>query len=223
MADQEDTGLLREIDEELRQDQLTAAAKTYGKYVIAAAVLLIAGIGGYKGWQTHERNNRMEATSSYLDATMLADEGDAAALDLLARLGTTAAGDIDVLADMRRAQYLAETGDVDGAISVYRRIVSDNSAPEEYRGLASLYLATHLLDTGETVDARSLAASMTDAGNPLQFAALEVTALADLEAGDTEAAKGSLNTIVESPDAPQGIRSRASVLLRTLPDGANGG
>ena len=47
MVDQRDS-LAREIDEELRREQLLKLWEQYGTYVIAAAVLIIAGIGGYK-------------------------------------------------------------------------------------------------------------------------------------------------------------------------------
>ena len=223
VAEQEDTGLLREIDEELRQDKLTAATKTYGKYVIAAAILLVTGVAGFKGWQSYDRNARMETTSAYIEATTLADRGDAAAIDSLATVAQTGAGDVKLLAELRRAQVLAENGDVDAAISIYRQVSSDTSIDKEYRSLAALYLATHLLNRGEVSEARSVAAKMTDAGNPYQFAALEVTALADLENGDPEAARGNLNVILDSDNAPQGVRSRAAILIRTLPGGVNGG
>ena len=45
MVDQRDS-LAREIDEELRREQMLKLWERYGIYVIAAVVLVIAGIGG---------------------------------------------------------------------------------------------------------------------------------------------------------------------------------
>jgi hypothetical protein len=47
MTDQRDS-LAREIDEELRREQLFKMWEKYGIHIVAAVVLVIAGIGGYK-------------------------------------------------------------------------------------------------------------------------------------------------------------------------------
>ena len=54
MADQQDDGLLREIDEELRQEQAQKLWKTYGKYVIAVAVAVVAVVAGYQGYRAYD-------------------------------------------------------------------------------------------------------------------------------------------------------------------------
>src|SRR4029079_19591378 len=50
MMDQRDS-LAREIAEELRREQLLKLWEQYGTYMIAAAVLIIAGIGGFKYYE----------------------------------------------------------------------------------------------------------------------------------------------------------------------------
>src|SRR5215467_11181303 len=47
MTDQRDS-LAREIDEELRREQLLKLWEHYGIYAIAAAAIIIIGIGGFK-------------------------------------------------------------------------------------------------------------------------------------------------------------------------------
>ncbi len=44
----------REVDEELRKDQLSGLWKRYGLLAIGAAVLLIAGLGGFLWWQNQQ-------------------------------------------------------------------------------------------------------------------------------------------------------------------------
>jgi hypothetical protein len=60
MTDQRDS-LAREIDEELRREQLLKLWEQYGTYIIAAAVLIIAGIGG---WHEHRRIQAAEAAGA---------------------------------------------------------------------------------------------------------------------------------------------------------------
>ena len=43
--------LFQEIDDELRQDKASRLWRVYGKYVVAAAIVVIISVGGYKFWQ----------------------------------------------------------------------------------------------------------------------------------------------------------------------------
>ena len=49
--DEPNQAFLREVDENLRRDQLQSFAKTYGKWLIAALILFLAAVGGYLYWQ----------------------------------------------------------------------------------------------------------------------------------------------------------------------------
>ena len=46
---------LREVDDELRRDQLQDFVARYGKLIIAAVVLFLAAVAGYLYWQNHQR------------------------------------------------------------------------------------------------------------------------------------------------------------------------
>src|SRR5262249_57064316 len=52
MVDDKDS-LAREIDEELRREQLLKLWEQYGTYVVAAAALLILAIGGHQYHEQH--------------------------------------------------------------------------------------------------------------------------------------------------------------------------
>ena len=43
--------IFQEVDEEVRREQLKKLWDRYGIVVIAAAVLIIAGVAGYRGYQ----------------------------------------------------------------------------------------------------------------------------------------------------------------------------
>ena len=49
MADRGDT-FLREVDEELRREQLKRLWDRYGIYFVALGALLLPGIGGWQWW-----------------------------------------------------------------------------------------------------------------------------------------------------------------------------
>ena len=218
MAEQQDSGLLREIDEELRHERIKSLAKAYGKYVFAVAVILIGGVGGYKGWQNYDQNLRMEETSAYIRAVTLADDGDpAGAAEAIEKMVASGSGSIDEFADLRRAGFLAESGDKAGAEAVYRALAGDQANDADVRALASINLGALLLDSGDSSGARIAVLPFNQAGNPWMLMAREIIALADLESGDIESARTILDEIAVAEDTPRGLRERALLLLNTLP------
>jgi hypothetical protein len=61
---------VREVDENLRRDQLADMAKSYGKWIIAAVILFLAAVGGYLYWQSNQQKQAVadsEAVSAALD------------------------------------------------------------------------------------------------------------------------------------------------------------
>ena len=61
---------VREVDENLRRDQMRDMAKTYGKWIIAAVILFLAAVGGYLYWQNRQEQQAIadsETMSAALD------------------------------------------------------------------------------------------------------------------------------------------------------------
>ncbi len=217
MAEENDSGLIREIDEELRQEQFSTLAKQYGKYVAVAAVLLIAGVGGFKGWQSYDQGAREEMTQQYVAALSREQADDAeAALDAYAALADGASGDVAVLARMRQARLLADGGDMASAQAIYETIAADSSLNQQYRDLASLYAAVILLDSGAPQDALNRLAPLLAETNPWYFSARETAALAHLESGNESTARELLEQLASDPASPEGIRSRSRQLLDSM-------
>ncbi len=64
--------IFHEVDEEVRREQLKKLWDRYGNYVVAAVVLLIAGIGAWRGYEWWEAKKVMPQSSGPApsDATM---------------------------------------------------------------------------------------------------------------------------------------------------------
>jgi Tetratricopeptide repeat-like domain len=75
--------IFREVDEELRREQMAKIWEQYGTYILGAAALIIVGVGGWK-WLEARRLSQIEAASIRYDAasqlavTGKADEAQAA-------------------------------------------------------------------------------------------------------------------------------------------------
>src|SRR5262249_56398209 len=109
MIDQRDS-LAREVDEELRREQLLKLWEKYGTYVVAAALLVIIAVGGVKYYQ-HRTTVAAEAAGARLAAaTGKAAPGDAEAQKLLDDLSKTGPSGYATLAKFRLAAADREAG-----------------------------------------------------------------------------------------------------------------
>lgn len=223
MAEENDGGFFREIEEELRQEKAATFAKQYGPYVIAAVVVLVGGVGGFKAWESHQTSTRIAATDAYISAVREADRAGAGdAISALTTAAETGVGGIDQLAGMRLASELADSGDSEGAIAAFQAIVNDADADTDLRALASVNLGSLLLNQGDSPAAIAAVQALTTQNSAWQHAALEISALAALDSGDVTAARGHLERIINAGDAPSSLRARATTILGTLPVGENG-
>ena len=82
--------LFDEVDEDVRRDQLKKLWDQYSIYIIAAALLIIAAVGGWRGYQYLEAKKAAEAGAAFDKAVELSDqnkhaEAEAAFNDLAAK------------------------------------------------------------------------------------------------------------------------------------------
>ena len=70
--------LFGEVDEELRREQLKKIWDRYSALIIAAAVLVVAAVGGWRGYQSVEAKKSAVAGSAFEAAAVLADQNKSA-------------------------------------------------------------------------------------------------------------------------------------------------
>ena len=82
--------LFDEVDEDVRRDQLKKLWEKYSVVIIAGAILIIASVGGWRGYQYVEAKKAAEAGAAFDKAVELSDankhaEAEAAFADLVAK------------------------------------------------------------------------------------------------------------------------------------------
>jgi len=216
-SDNHDTGLLREIDEELRQEHYSNLWSRYGNYLIAAAILLVVGVASYKGWQSYEMSQRVDAGARFSAAVSLAEQGNMdQAFEAFSEISKDAPDGYRVLAQFRSAGVLSSKGDVSAAAMAYEEISSDSSIQKEYRDLATLLEITNMLDQGSPESLKAKLAPLTVADSPWRFSALELSAILALRNGNRQSAIDTLTQLSSDMATPTGIRTRTDEMLAAL-------
>ena len=209
--------IFREIDEELRRDNLQQLWKKYGNYVIALAVLIVIATAAVVGWRAYRDRQREAQGAQYaaaLDLVRQGKEADAGAA--FAALAEKADAGRAVLARFEEAASKINTGDVAGAIAVYDQLVADNAVDPAFRDAATLLSARYTLDKGDPQTVIAKLQPLTTPTNPWHGLALELVGIAELKAGDNAKAHGDFNTLAKDTTVSQGVRQRAAEMAEAL-------
>ena len=209
----QDDSFIREVNEELRSDQMRLIWKRFGRVLIGAAVLVVLGTIGKVGYDYWRDKEASASGDQFLAALTLAREGkNEEALTALTNLEKDGFGSYPVLARMRAASLTAET-DVPGAIAAFSAIAKDTSVPQALRDAARLRAAYLLVDTGTYEQVSAEAEQLATPQDALRHSAREVLGLSAYKHEDYKRAKEWFEAILNDSEAPRNLANRAQMLL----------
>jgi hypothetical protein len=209
--------IFREVEEELRRENLLKLWQRYGKYAVmlAVAAVIVTALG--VGWREYRLKERQAEGVRYAAALDLERQGKVQeAEDAFAAIAETGSSGRAVLARFELAGLKAKAGDHADAAAIYDQIAKDDSLDLTYRELATLFAARLDLDQDPKAAAERVA-PLTDTANPYHASAIELTAIAALKQGDTKAARAAYERLADDPTVPQGARTRAAEMVAALP------
>jgi len=209
--------LFNEVDEEVRRDQLKKLWDRYSLYIIAVAILIVAGVGGWRGYEYLEAKKAAEAGAAFDRAVELSEqnkhaEAEAAFADLAAK----ATSGYRMLARLRQAAEIANR-DPQAAAKMYDEIAADRSVGAPEQDLARIRAAQLLLESTTYQNMLQRLEPATAATSTFRHTARELLALSAWRANDGTAARQWLDLIANDGETPPSLRSRAEALQALLP------
>jgi hypothetical protein len=209
--------LFDEVDEEVRRDQLKKLWDQYSIYIVAGALLIIAAVGGWRGYQYLEAKKAAEAGSAFDAAVDLSEQNKhAEAETAFNNLAATAPSGYRMLARLRAAAEVAIRDPQAGA-KMYDDVAADRSVEASMQDLARIRAAGLLLETASYPSMLQRLESATKPEGTFRHTARELLALSAWRVNDTTAARQWLDMIANDGETPSGLRSRAEALQALLP------
>jgi len=208
---------IREVDEELRREQITTLWQRYGKYVIGACVLVVLVTAGFKGWSWWKVHQAERVGDLYIAADRLVqDEKSEEAIKAFEAIASTEKGGYAAMASLRAAALKIDAGDKAGAVILFDNVASDTSVDDILRDLARLRAAYLVLDDADLDGASERVVSLAVPGNPWRHGAREILGLVAMEKGETDVALSHFSQIEADLEAPGETRARATALIAVL-------
>lgn len=208
--------IFKEVDEDIRREQLRRLWDRFGPYILGAAVLIVVGTAGYRGWEYWQQRQAQVSGDRFAAAIQLAATGkhdDAiAALDAIVKDGS---GGYPVLAQFRIAGEKAAKGDTAGAVADFDAIAAGR-VPDEIRNMARLRAALLLVDTASYADLDARVGDLASTGNAWRHTAREILGLAAWRTGDYKTAQKFYSDLDADTDAPDEVHQRARLMLALI-------
>ncbi len=212
--------IFQEVDEEVRREQLKKLWQRYGNLLIAACFLVVAGVGGWRGYDYWQAKKAGETGAAFEQAAILAETGKHKEAEAaFAKIAADGTAGYRVLARLREAGELAQT-DKTAAVNAYDALAADKSVGQVIEDLAAVRAGYLLVDTAPYAQMATRLEPLTAPGRIFRHSARELLALSAWKAGDARAARKWTDMIMADPATPAGTRSRAQVLSELI--AANG-
>lgn len=208
---------LREVDENLRRDQIRDLGKKYGGWILGAALLFLAAVGGWLYWkqnQVTQAQEDSEALSAIFD-DIAANRIDTAP-QRLQTLGQDASPGVAAVADFSRAALALQKNDRRTATGIFRDIQARDDLPQPFRDLAQVRLTALEFDSLKPEEVVARLAPLAKPGNPWFGSAGEMTAMAYLKQNKRAEAGRLFGAIAADQQVPPSIRARAVQIAGTL-------
>jgi hypothetical protein len=208
---------VREVDENLRRDQLRDMAKAYGKWIVAALVLFLIAIGGYLYWQNRQQQQAAAEGETMSAALDKAEAGNAkGAIADLTPISESSSDVNSASARLARAALALRQNDRKTAIDIYRQMSADDGLPQPYRDAATIRGTMTEYDSLKPDEVIARLSPLAEPGKPFFGSAGELVAMAMLAKGDRAGAGQLFAKLAGDPQVPQTIRLRAVQIAGSL-------
>ncbi|MBV8739404.1 MAG: tetratricopeptide repeat protein [Alphaproteobacteria bacterium] len=206
--------IFREIDEELRRDNLLALWARYGRHIIAVVILVLVAAGGIAAWRSHQLLLRQAESARFASGLALARAGRTTDAAMVFATIAKDGGGYGVLASFEDAALLRKSGSPKKAAAAYDRIAEESNVSPVLRGLATV-LSVMQDDNNPKATIMRLE-PLTTVDSPWRPTALELSAAAELKLGDNKAALSTYKTLADDLAAPHDMRARAAGMVAAL-------
>jgi hypothetical protein len=223
MADDNDS-LLREVQEELRREQMEKIWQRYNGLIFGAAALVVIGVGGYKFLETRRISAAEAAGADYTAAENLSDDKkkDEAA-KAFATIAENGPAGYAALAKLHLAGDEVKAGKAPDAVQTYESLAKNPAADDLLKSFAQLQAASLKLADADYAEIQNRLTPLAGDDAPFGKSARELLGIAAFKAKKYDEARKYLEPLLIDPDASDAIQDRVKVVMAAIATAEVGG
>lgn len=216
MADEQDA-LLRQINEEVRREQLAKLWDKYGVLALGAVAAILLIVFGWRFYQNEVANAARRAGAQFAEAgQLLTEKKTADAIAAFESIAKTGPSGYAQLARLRLAANARTNGRDQDALNQLQAVADDTSASPLFRSFAKLQIASLKVDSGNFTEVKNQLNDLLNDQSPWRYSAQELLGLAAYKAGDYAEARKAYESLLIARDAPQSVAQRAQIAMALI-------
>ena len=207
---QDNEAFLREVDEELRRDELRNFWQRWGKWLLALVIVALLALAGWLYWQQRQQQEAgvdAEKLNAALD--QLARNQPDAATPALKQLSTSDRDGYRAAAKLALADIAMQKGDLKSAATQYGALAADEALGKPFRDLALIRQTAAEFDTLPPQTVVKRLEPLAQKGSPWFGSAGEMVAISYMRMNRHADAGKLFAAIGQDQDVPPSLRSRA--------------
>lgn len=215
-----DDVLLKEIETDLKNEQMKSLWDKYGLFIIIAVALALTAAVSFETFKAWSNKRNQELSNAYAVAVSLQNQGrfdeSLGILDNLAKSSHEVYADA---AKLQIANIYFEQNKNDQALDVLRNLAEKRSANPQMRDVATIKLASYLLDSDTpSIQIQALLEPLAKEDGSWANIAHELLAMLAIRDGDMKKAQAEYTKIVNSASATDALKARAQDMVTIIGD-----
>ncbi|KQM28802.1 MULTISPECIES: tetratricopeptide repeat protein [unclassified Sphingomonas] len=217
LTPQNNEAFIREVDEELRREQMSNIGKRYGLWIIVAVLVVLAAFGGWTWWNHHQNTLAGEQGEQLAIALDDIQQGRVAqASDIVGKLTSSDKDAVRATALLTQADMLLSKNDTKGAAAAFAKVAADETLAQPFRDMALVRQTAVEYDSLQPQQVIDRLRGLADKGSPWLGSAGEMVAVAYLRQNKLQQAGQTFGLIAQSDGVPDSIRARAVQMAGSL-------
>ncbi len=217
LTPQNNDAFIREVDDELRREQMSHIGRRYGLWIVGAVLLALAAFGGWTWWQHHRNSVAGEQGEKLAIALDDVSAGRSAQATAAVQALTTSDRDaVRATALLTQADLLLSKNDRKGAAAAFGKVAADDSLAQPFRDLALVRQTAVEYDSLAPQAVIDRLRGLADKGSPWLGSAGEMVAIAYLRLNKPSQAGETYRLIAQTDAVPETIRARAVQMAGSL-------
>lgn len=207
----------REVDEELRRDQVGEIWDRYRWLIIGGIAFVLIAVAGFIWWQNHNQARAGSQAEALVDALDKMQKGQSQQAEpKIAELEQSGTASYRAAGLFSRANLMIESGNVAGAVQVLQRISGDEELAEPYRHAALVRQTALEFDRLQPAQIVQRLQPLAQRGQPWFGSAGELVAFAHVRQQRPDLAGPIFVAIAGDETVPESVRSRAVQMAGAL-------
>jgi hypothetical protein len=213
MADNGDS-LLREVEEELRREQMRKIWERYNGLIVGAGVLLLLAVGGYQILESRRIAAEQTAGAEFSTAENLSDQKkEDEAKKIFTKIAETGPAGYGAIAKLRLAGDQVKAGKIADAVATYDSLAEQSGADDLLKSFAQLQAASLRMPDADYAEIQNRLTPLAGDDAPYFKSAREMLGIAAYRAKKFDEARKYLEPLLIDPNASEAMQNRVKVVM----------